>query len=105
MPERRQRVQTLIRCGCPSRKARTVRRFGRHSRLVTLCAWEMRLPPMVVLPQISHARAIRPPPSREGAAMLAWAWEFAKRVGHSRCDVLGSGPSGCRLWPMYVGNA
>jgi hypothetical protein len=44
--------------GWPSTTARTRCRLGSQRRLVTLCAWEMLLPVIGPLPQISHRCAI-----------------------------------------------
>jgi hypothetical protein len=88
LPERKQRVQTEIRIVCPLLRAWTDRRFGRQRRLVTLCAWEMRFPTIDVLPQILHARAIHPPPPREGTRILARMPAFAKRDAASPAEKL-----------------
>jgi len=58
LPERMQRVHTLTYFGLPSTSARTRWMLGRHRRLVTLWAWEILLPVIGPLPQISHRCAI-----------------------------------------------
>jgi hypothetical protein len=58
LPERMQRVHTLMYFGVPSTIARTRWMFGSHLRLLTLWAWEMLLPVIGPLPQISHRCAI-----------------------------------------------
>ena len=58
LPARRQRVHTRMYCGRPSTIARTRCRLGSHRRLVTLWAWEMLLPVIGPLPQISHRCAM-----------------------------------------------
>lgn len=57
-PDRRQRVQTLIRFVPPLMTARTVWRFGSNRRGVTLWAWLMFLPTTGPLPQISQRIAM-----------------------------------------------
>jgi len=51
-------VQTRSVLWLPFTMVRTRRRLGFQRRLVTLCAWLIRLPNRGVLPQISHIRAI-----------------------------------------------
>jgi len=53
-----QRVQAFTYFGLPSTIARTRWMFGNQRRLVTLWAWEMLLPVIGPLPQISHRCAI-----------------------------------------------
>jgi len=53
-----QAVQTRMVLCEPFTIARTRRRLGFQRRLVTLCAWLMRLPYWGLFPQISQARAI-----------------------------------------------
>jgi hypothetical protein len=52
------RVHALMYFGLPSTMARTRWTLGFHLRLVTLWAWEMLLPVIGPLPQISHRCAI-----------------------------------------------
>jgi hypothetical protein len=52
------RVQTLTYFGLPSTIARTRWRLGSQRRLLTLWAWEILLPLIGPLPQISHRCAI-----------------------------------------------
>lgn len=58
LPERRQRVQILIRRTFPSMRTFTRWIFGVQRRLVTLCAWLIECPNTGALPQISHCRAM-----------------------------------------------
>ncbi len=58
LPERRQRVQTLILLTWPFTMARTCFRFGRKRRRVTLCAWLTLFPAMGPFPQISQRLAM-----------------------------------------------
>ncbi len=53
-PDRKQRVQTRTRLVVPSMTARTRCKLGLNLRLDALLAWEMLLPNMTPLPQISH---------------------------------------------------
>lgn len=58
LPERRQRVQTLIRRVPPPTIALTVCRLGSNRRALTLFAWLCWRPTTGVLPQISQCLAI-----------------------------------------------
>ena len=58
-PDRRQRVQTLILLAAPFIRARTVRRFGRNTRLVRLLAWLTVFPTNRCFPHTSHEKAMR----------------------------------------------
>jgi hypothetical protein len=57
-PERMHRVQTFTYFGLPSTTARTRWTLGSQRRLLTLWAWEILLPDIGPLPQISHRCAI-----------------------------------------------
>jgi len=57
-PERMHRVQTFTYFGLPSTTARTRWILGSQRRLLTLWAWEILLPVIGPLPQISHRCAI-----------------------------------------------
>jgi len=70
LPERMHRVQARMCFGLPSTTARTRCRLGCHRRLVTLWAWEMLLPVIGPLPQISHR-----------CAMIVILLEVPKRMG------------------------
>ena len=54
LPERRQRVQALIRFGVPLTIALTRCTFGFHVLFERLCEWETLMPKATSLPQISH---------------------------------------------------
>jgi hypothetical protein len=54
LPERRQRVQALIRCGEPFTTALTRFTLGFHVLFERLCEWETLIPKVTALPQISH---------------------------------------------------
>ena len=54
LPDRKQRVQTLIRRGEPFTIAFTFFTFGFQVLLVLLCEWDTRMPKAISLLQISH---------------------------------------------------
>lgn len=54
LPERRQRVQALIRFGVPFTTAFTRCTLGFHVLLERLCEWDTLMPKVTPLPQISH---------------------------------------------------
>jgi len=56
--DRMQEVQTRMRLAAPFTIARTDCRLRFHRRLVTLCAWLIRLPNCGPLPHISQTCAI-----------------------------------------------
>ena len=74
-PERIHRVHTRTCFGRPSTTALTRCRLGFQRRLVTLCAWEILLPVIGPLPQISHRCAISvillEVPKRKGTHLIA----------------------------------
>src|SRR5947209_5745546 len=59
LPDRMHDVQTRSRLPAPLIKARTGCKFTFHRRLVTLCAWLIRLPNCGPRPQISQVFAIK----------------------------------------------
>src|SRR5258708_868888 len=61
LPLRRQDVHTRMRFVAVPTRACTGRRLMFQRRLVTLCAWLMRLPACGFLPQISHCCAMTTP--------------------------------------------
>ena len=75
LPERMQRVHARMYFGLPSTRARTRCRLGSQRRFVTLCAWEILLPVIGPLPQISHRCAISvillEGPKRKGTHLIA----------------------------------
>ena len=75
LPERMHRVQARTYFELPSTTARTRCRLGSHRRFVTLCAWEILLPVIGPLPQISHRCAISvillEVPKRKGTLLIA----------------------------------
>src|SRR5205807_4224789 len=58
LPAFTQRVQTRSRLGTPPTTVRTETRFGSHRRLVTLCAWLIRLPTAGCFPQTAQRWAM-----------------------------------------------
>jgi len=75
LPERRQRVQTLIRRGVPFTIALTFLTFGFQVLFERLCEWDTLIPKAISLLQISHL------------AMVCTSFSFHTGISrsHSKC--------------------